>query len=153
MPQPAPSPPSHLLLAQCDKPQGVWGTGPPVQKTLPLVHSQLANSSTPKLNVALNQNTFCFAELFPAVAEIHRWYSLSLNIVECFRKEDRESAKGRKREKRESNGWQAVKVSRAATRSLIRFAACFAFSPFRVFAILFRAAGHVVAMGMGAEHG
>lgn len=56
MPQPAPSPPSHLLLAQCDKPQGVWGTGPPVQKTLPLVHSQLANSSTPKLNVALNQN-------------------------------------------------------------------------------------------------
>lgn len=57
MPQPAPSPPSHLLLAQCDKPQGVWGTGPPVQKTLPLVHSQLANSSTPKLNVALNQNT------------------------------------------------------------------------------------------------
>ena len=47
---------SHLLLAQCDKPQGVWGTGPPVRKTLPSVHSQLANSSTPKLNVTLNQN-------------------------------------------------------------------------------------------------
>jgi len=41
---------------QCDKPQGVWGTGPPVQKTLPLVDPQLANSSRPKLNVALNQN-------------------------------------------------------------------------------------------------
>jgi len=99
------------------------------------------------------RSTLCFAEQFPAVAEIRRWYSLSLNIVECFRKEDRESAKGRKREKRESNGCQAAKVSRAATRSLILFAFCFAISPFRDFAILFRAAGHVVAMGMGAEHG
>ncbi len=46
-----------MLLAQSDKPQGVWGTGPPVQKTLPSVHSQLANSSTAKLNVTLNQYT------------------------------------------------------------------------------------------------
>jgi hypothetical protein len=52
-----------------------------------------------------------------------------------------------------SDGGQAANVWRAATRGLILFAVCFAFSPFRVFAILFRAAGHVVAMGMGAEHG
>ena len=87
------------------------------------------------------------------VPSLRRWYSLNLNIVGCFRKEDREIAKGRKRERRESDGWQAAKVSRVATRSLILFAFCFAISPFRVFAILFRAAGHVVAMGMGAEHG
>ena len=100
------------------------------------------------------RSTLCFAERFPAVVEIRRWYSLNLNIAGCFRKEDRESAKGRKRERRESDGWQAANVSRAAaTRSLILFAVCFALSPFRVFAILFRAAGHVVAMGMGAEHG
>ncbi len=38
-------------------------------------------------------------------------------------------------------------MSHAATRSLILFAFCFAFSRF---AILFRAGGHVVAMGRGA---
>ena len=99
------------------------------------------------------RSTLCFAERFPAVVEIGRWYSLNLTIAGCFRKEDRENAKGRKRERRESDGWLAANVWRAATRSLILFTACFAFSPFRDFAILFRAAGHVVAMGMGAEHG
>jgi hypothetical protein len=74
------------------------------------------------------------AELFPAVVEIRRWYSLNLNIVGCFRKDDRESAKGRKRERRVSDRWQEANVSRAATRSLItlrRLFRPFALSPFR----------------------
>jgi hypothetical protein len=82
------------------------------------------------------------------LSSLRRWCSLNLNIVGCFRKEDRESAKGRNRERRVSDGWQAANVSRAATRGLMTLRLLF-----RVFAIIFRAADHVVAMSMGAEHG
>ncbi len=43
------------LLAQCDKPQGVWGTGPPGSGNTVFRPSSLAYSKTAKLNVTLNQ--------------------------------------------------------------------------------------------------
>jgi hypothetical protein len=71
-----------------------------------------------------------------------------LDIVGRFRKSDRESAKMRKEGERRLAGSERVACGHAEPDDTSA-----SVSRYRVFAIIFRAADHVVAKSMGVEHG